>query len=92
MVGRGQVKVDSTERFVAFGLAENNRDLLIERNPMAKVWTAVLIGLDRLLHQRKQRTLRLFRRLIQANDVLLEGLHGFCNFGLKRVNRHGLNT
>lgn len=92
MVRRREVKVDPAKGLVALGLTEDDRNLFIQRDSMTKIRAAILISLDRLFHQRHQRALAFLGRLVEAYDVLLECLHGFRDFRLKGVNRHGLDS
>ena len=69
-------------------LAQDDGDPLVQRDAVTESLAAVFIGLERLLHQRIQRRLEILRRLIQADDVFIVGLHRHRDFALEQVNRH----
>ena len=89
VIRRREIEIDSAKRSIGFSLAKDNRDLLIESNSMPEIGTSVLVGLNRLFHQRYEGGFAFLRCFIEANDVLLERLKRFSNFRLKGFNRHG---
>src|ERR1043166_6069085 len=72
VVRRVKIEVNPAERPFSLGLAEDNRDLFIESDAVPKIGTAFVVRLDGLLHQGSEGTGTLFRRLLDADDVLLE--------------------
>ena len=73
---------------IRFRLAQDDGDLFIESDTVTKVGSTILISLDRFFHERNERALAFLGRFIQADDVPVVGLHGFCNLRLERFNRH----
>ena len=54
MVRSMKIKVYSAQRAVSVGLAQNDSDLLVQRDAVAKVRSASFICFDRFLHERFQ--------------------------------------
>ena len=70
MIRRGQIEVDSAEGPICFRLAEDDRDLFIEGDPVAQIGAAIVVSLDRFLHEGFERFLTFFRRFLEAHDEL----------------------
>ena len=83
MVGRGEIEVDAAEGALGFGLAEDDGDLFVQRDAMPEVRAPVLVSFNSFLHQGYEGALALLRGFIEADDVLLESLHGFRDLGLE---------
>ena len=67
-------------------------DVPVEGNAMAELGSAAFVGLDRLVQQGTQNNLKILRRLIDANDVLLVSLHRLRDFRAEHVGRHSLQA
>jgi len=83
-----QVEIDPAQWPVGFGLAEDNRYLAIEGNPMPEMRTAVLISLDGLLHKGMEGAFAIVGRLVHTNDILVEGFQSLGHLLLEKLNRH----
>src|SRR5260370_26317993 len=75
-----KVEIDAAQGALVVGLAEDDGDLLVERNAMTKVRPAVFVGADGLLHQRAERGVAFFGGLVEADDEFLGRLHGIRDF------------
>jgi len=84
-----QVEVDATERAFFLGLAQNDGDVLVQRDAMPQVGTAVRVGLDRLFHERVQGRLAVLREFFQANDVFVVSSERGGNLWFERLCGHG---
>jgi len=74
VVRRGKIKINAAEGLFAFGLAQDNGDLFIESDAMAKVGAAILVGFDGFFHQRSEGSFAFLGSFIEAYDVLLKSL------------------
>ena len=88
MIRGMEVKINSAERVIVLRLAENNRQLLVQGDAVTQMRPAVLVGFDRLFHQRLDGGFAIFRRLVEANDELLVSLHRIGNLLLECSNSH----
>lgn len=85
-VGRVEVEVDAAERPLSFGLAEDHRDVAVERDAVAHVGAAGQIGVDRLLQERPERGLAIVGKLLQAHDVAVIALERDRQLGPERID------
>jgi len=83
-----QVEIDSAQRAVAFGLAENDGQLPIQSDAVAQVGSAILIRLDRFFHERTQGSLRILGNFVDADDIAIIGFERVRDFLLERICRH----
>ena len=83
-----QIEIYPAQRTLILRLAENNRHLPVQRDPVPQMGPAILVGLDRFLHQRPQRRLAFLRRFVDAHDKLVVGLYRIRDFVFEGVDRH----
>ena len=83
-----EIEIDSAKRAFVFRLAEDDGHLLVESDAMTQVRTAVVVGLDRFLHQGVQRRLAIFGCLTETHNKSLESPDGFINFRFEQVSCH----
>ena len=88
LVRRMEIKINAAKRALAIGLAEDDRDLAIERNAMAEMRAAVLIGFDRFVHQTAQGPFAVFRNLLDAHDKFVVSLDCLGDLVLESVGSH----
>src|SRR5688572_10798749 len=86
-----EVEINPAQWTVVVRLAQDDGHLPVERNTVTKMRTAVVVGLDGLLHQPGQRFLAVLRRLVDANNVFLKGLECLDYFRFEHLDRqvHG---
>ena len=87
LVWRVEVEINSAERTVTVGLAEDDGQLTVERDAMAQMRAAVQIGFYRFLHQPNHRLLAFVRGFVDADDVLLVKLQRFDHLRLEHLDR-----
>lgn len=88
-VRRVEIEVDPAQRPWAVALAQDDRDLFVERNAMPHVRSPALVSLDGFLHERAKGRAEILRCLVQANDELLVRPDRLGDFLLKSLNGHG---
>src|SRR6267378_7970751 len=72
LVGGMQIEIDAAQRPVGFCLAQDDRNLAVESDAVAKMRTAIFVGFDRLLHEGAQRAFTVVGGFVHANDIFLE--------------------
>ena len=80
-----EVEVDTTKGTRGVILAENDRDMAVQSDAMAELWSTAFVSFDGLVDQRSQRQLELVGRLIEAHDVLFVHFHSLGYLSLERV-------
>ncbi len=70
-VGAVQVEINAAQRTLAFGFAQNDRDVLVQRDAVAQARRATLVRVDCLGHQRLQTLEKFVGRLFDADHEFL---------------------
>lgn len=88
LIRRMQIEINPAQGTVILRLAENDRYLPVQRDPVPQMRPAVLVRLDRFLHQRPQRRLAFLRSFVDAHDKLVVDLYRIRDFVFEGVDRH----
>src|SRR5688572_9562188 len=84
-----EVEINAAKGTRGVILTENDRDLLIQGDAMTELGSAAFVSLDGLVHQRHERSLKFFGRLIDTNKVFIVRFQGFSHFWSERFDSHG---
>src|SRR5262245_29918398 len=83
-----EVEIDPAQRTRAVALAENDREMFVERNAMAQSRAAAFERFNRLDHQGNERSLKFLGSFVDADDVIAIALHGLRHLVLKHLDCH----
>jgi len=86
-----QVEINPAHRAAFVALAQDDRHLLVQRDPVPQTFAARFVSPDRLPHQRRQRRLEILRSLVNADDVFVVGLYGGADFAFESFSSHPAN-
>ena len=88
LVWRMEIEINPAQRSRVIVLAQDHRDLTIECNPMPELRAATFVSLDGLGEERHERGVKLVRRFVDADNVLLVYFHRFRDFRLESLRCH----
>ena len=88
MVRGVQIEINPAKWPRAIILAQDNRDLPIQGDTVAKLGTATFVSFDRFIQQGNQRGLELLGSFVDAYDIFVVGLHSLGNFLAKGFYSH----
>ena len=83
-----EVEIDAAKRARLIVLTQDDGHVLIESNSVTELGTSAFVGLDGLVEQRDQSSLKFLGGFVQADDVLVIGLHRFGEFLAERFDCH----
>ncbi len=87
-----QIEVDPAKGTRVIALAEDDRDVFIERDAVPELRAAAFVGFDGFVHQRDQRGLEIVGNLVDTNDVSLVRFESVRNLGFERFNSHACHS
>ena len=87
-----QIEVDPAQGTRIIALAENDSNVLIQRDTMAKLGPAALISLNGFVHQRDEGGLEIFGGFVDTNDVSLVCFQRIRYFCLEGFDRHASHS
>lgn len=88
LVRRVEIKVDAAEGTQFIALAEDDRDLSINREAVPHAGRAVFVGFDGLVKQGDERGLKFVRGFFEADDVFVERLYSGGDFFFETIGSH----